>query len=134
MSIRWGLLKLRLVDTTRGMISSPAFELRGLRPTVLYMSSFPSGLGSKPTLGYGHLPLKSSIYNSHQAFKHPGYACCLRVEEHNDPAPDVAMISSMSGCSKPARRVIEPKRACPIWSQRRSCSCSRFGSRPKSWP
>jgi hypothetical protein len=50
------------------MISSPAFELRGLRPTVLYMSSFPSGLGGKPTLECGHLPLKFRTGNSHQAF------------------------------------------------------------------
>src|SRR5215211_1779137 len=34
---------------------------------------FPRGSGSKPTLERGHLPLKSSSYNSHQAFKdiHP---------------------------------------------------------------
>src|SRR5829696_10462366 len=31
---------------------------------------FPSGLVSKPTLVRGHLPLKSSMDNSHQAFKH----------------------------------------------------------------
>jgi len=30
---------------------------------------FPSGLGSRPTLERGHLPLKSSMDNSHQAFK-----------------------------------------------------------------
>src|SRR5215210_6162608 len=30
---------------------------------------FPSGSGSKPTLKGGHLPLKSSTDNSHQAFK-----------------------------------------------------------------
>src|SRR5829696_3692739 len=30
---------------------------------------FPSGSVSKPTLVYGHLPLKSSTGNSHQAFK-----------------------------------------------------------------
>src|SRR5215210_5555780 len=30
---------------------------------------FPWGSGSKPTLKGGHLPLKSSIHNSHQAFK-----------------------------------------------------------------
>src|SRR5215212_588152 len=29
---------------------------------------FPSGAGSKPTLRRGHLPLKSSPPNSHQAF------------------------------------------------------------------
>jgi hypothetical protein len=29
---------------------------------------FPSGSGSKPTLSCGRLPLKSSPYNSHQAF------------------------------------------------------------------
>src|SRR5215216_5756288 len=51
------------------MISWPAFELRGLRPTVLYMSSFPSGNGiGKPTLDHGHLPLKIRTVNSHQAF------------------------------------------------------------------
>jgi hypothetical protein len=42
---------------------------RGLRPTVLYMSSFPSGSGGKPPLVRGHRPLKSSKDNSHQAFK-----------------------------------------------------------------
>ena len=31
---------------------------------------FPSGSGSKPTLVCGHLPLKSSTGNSHQAFYH----------------------------------------------------------------
>jgi hypothetical protein len=30
---------------------------------------FPSGLVSKPTLVRGHLPLKFSVDNSHQAFK-----------------------------------------------------------------
>ena len=30
---------------------------------------FPSGSVSKPTLASGHLPLKSSMDNSHQAFK-----------------------------------------------------------------
>src|SRR5215212_1241550 len=30
---------------------------------------FPWGSGSRPTLERGHLPLKSSIDNSHQAFK-----------------------------------------------------------------
>jgi len=30
---------------------------------------FPWGSGSKPTLEGGHLPLKSSTDNSHQAFK-----------------------------------------------------------------
>jgi hypothetical protein len=30
---------------------------------------FPLGLGSRPTLDCGHLPLKSSRDNSHQAFK-----------------------------------------------------------------
>ena len=30
---------------------------------------FPLGSVSKPTLACGHLPLKSSTYNSHQAFK-----------------------------------------------------------------
>jgi hypothetical protein len=32
---------------------------------------FPSGSVGKPTLEGGHLPLKSSSYNSHQAFKLP---------------------------------------------------------------
>jgi hypothetical protein len=31
--------------------------------------AFPSGLASKPTLGYGHLPLKFRADDSHQAFK-----------------------------------------------------------------
>ena len=34
---------------------------------------FPSGSGSRPTLDRGHLPLKSSIDNPHQAFKERGY-------------------------------------------------------------
>jgi hypothetical protein len=36
------------------------------------MSSFPSGLGGKPTLECGHLPLKFRTGNSHQAFKRGG--------------------------------------------------------------
>jgi hypothetical protein len=43
---------------------------------------FPSGLVSKPTLVRGHLPLKSSPDNSHQAFKvdYTMYACIREIE------------------------------------------------------
>jgi hypothetical protein len=39
---------------------------------------FPSGSGSRPTLVRGHLPLKSSIDNSHQAFKAEEHAASGR--------------------------------------------------------
>ena len=40
---------------------------------------FPSGLGGKPTLECGHLPLKFRTGNSHQAFKRASSSCWTRT-------------------------------------------------------
>src|SRR5215203_4607786 len=51
---------------------------------------FPSGSGGKLTLMCGHLPLKSSSYNSHQAFKRrrDGMGSAMPSAAANDADPD----------------------------------------------
>jgi hypothetical protein len=68
-------------------LTVPASELgrphfTTLLPVRLYMSSFPWGSVSKPTLANGHLPLKSSPDNSHQAFKVSGLEVSVLPIQH----------------------------------------------------
>src|SRR5215217_6564771 len=58
---------------------------------------FPSGLVGKPTLIRGHLPLKSSPCNSHQAFKAGPLVRCLYIRPGPSLCPSPNYLAGDSG-------------------------------------
>src|SRR3712207_1928085 len=87
---------------------------------------FPSGSGSKPTLNRGHLPLKFSTDNSHQAFN-TGANILLGARSSKNPRAAIRLsghtqrsavpVSEASGGAASRKRLVRSAPALLYWAR-----------------